>query len=956
MVSTGQRFTLVQFPRIGHHATMASPLTTSGRVCSVCGGHLSANGTCPGCLLRDGLYDPGAGSESKLSSGVFGDFEISRREDGSLWELGRGAMGVTYRAVDNVLKRTVALKVIEIRPGADGARAIRERFLREARVAGGLRHPNVAEVFHFEALPEVDRCYYAMELVVGETLESRVRRDGPLETTVALDVAVQVTRALVAAALQGLIHRDLKPANIMVSAKDCPLQVKVIDFGLAKAVAKEGVEMESTHGGFVGTPTFASPEQFRGVRADARSDIYSLGVTLWYALTGEVPYVGRSIEEIRRSHELSELPVRQLIDRKVPGVMVTLLRRVLAPDPIARPQSAKDLLAELESCRAKIASVPGRRRKRRAGAAVMLTAAVLAVVVAWQYSATEHRARPVLAPEASIAILPFESRSKNAEDAILAADIQNDVQTSLAKRSGLRVINATSTSGFQKPNRPGIRQIGQELGVANVLDGTVSREGDRLVVSLQLIDTRTTEQIWANRYNSQIVDSSGLPAQIASHVAAALAGALSPEEVAFAGRVPTLNAEAYEEYLRGIAQEARESNWNHNQDEILRAYGSAVRLDPSFSMAWARLSKAHSMYYWFHFDHTDGRVAQAKNALEIAERLQPGQGETHLARGYFHFWCERNYEAAIQDFSEARKRLPNSADALRALGYVVRRQGRWNESAMHLEQAAQLDPLNPVGLQQWGNTMEQLQRFPEERTIINRIIAIEPKVPRWIIWKARTYQFEGDLESAARLLESISSQIADSDLVHYARSVWFYQRNYQKVIESCLGGRPKDIADWDCDDILIELAQAQQWAGDEQSARTSFLKVRDCLENGVSADPEDFNEMARLGVVCAGLGDRSAAVRAGERAVATTQGDAMDGPRMEVNLAQIYAQLGDAEMAVRHLPRLLQTTASEINLSMLKLDPIWDPIRGDPRFQRLLANTLPDDAARMSQIEPANAR
>ena len=935
---------------------MASPLTTSGRICSVCGGQLSATGTCLGCLLRDGLQNPSAEPNPRFSSGIFGDFEVSRRDDGSLWELGRGAMGVTYRAVDNVLKRIVALKVIEIRPGTEGARAIRERFLREARVAAGLRHPNVAEVFHFEALPEVDRCYYAMELVVGETLESRVRRDGPLETTVALEIAIQVTRALVAAALQGLIHRDLKPANIMVSAKQCPLQVKVIDFGLAKAVAKEGVEMESTHGGFVGTPTFASPEQFRGIRADARSDIYSLGVTLWYALTGEVPHAGRSIEEIRRSHDLSELPVRQLIDRKVPPAMVTLLRRILAPDPIARPQSAKALLAELESCRATMASVPSRRRKRLTVAALMLTVAVLAFVVAWQYSAAVHRARPVLAPEASIAILPFENLSKNAEDAILAAGIQNDVQTSLAKRSGLRVINATSTSGFQKPDRPGIRQIGQELGVANVLDGTVSREGDRLVVSLQLIDTRNSEQVWANRYNSQIVDSTGLPGQIASHVAAALATALTPDEMAHGGNVPPIISEAYEEYLRGIAQESRESNWTDNQDEILRAYGNAVRLDPSFAMAWARLSKAHSMYYWFHYDHTDGRIVLANSALEMATKLQPELGETYLARGYYHFFCKSNFAAAVQDFLEARKRLPNSADALRGLGYVERRQGRWNAAAEHLEQATRLDPLNAQGLQQWGNTYECMQRFPEERAVINRIIAIEPKVPRWVIWKARTFQLEGDLESATRLLESISSKIAESDLVHYARGVWFYQRNYQKVIESCLAGRPKDIADWDCDDMIIELAQAQQWAGDEQSARTSFLKVRDCLEKSVSSDPEDFNETARLGIVCAGLGDRSAAVRAGERAVAITQGDAMDGPRMEMHLAQIYAQLGDAEMAIRNLPRLLQTTASELNLSMLKLDPIWDPIRGDARFQKLLATTPPHEMARSSPVELAPNR
>ena len=332
---------------------MESP-PASATVCSVCGEPLSASGGCVPCLLRAGL-DDAQEDASPPSSLVFGDFEIARRADGSLWELGRGAMGVTYRAVDKVLHRDVALKVIQTPPAADGSRAVRERFLREARAAAALRHPNVAGVFHLSASPGVDHCYFAMELVEGETLEVRVRRHGPLKVELALEIAIQVTRALMAAAARGLIHRDLKPGNIMLARGDADeLEVKVIDFGLAKAAAEAAGEMDLTHGGFVGTPAFASPEQFESGAIDARSDIYALGATLWFALTGRVPFSATTIEEMRSSRTRKTLPIEQLVAKKVPPAVIKLLRSCLAIDPAERPSSARELMDSLEFCHARI--------------------------------------------------------------------------------------------------------------------------------------------------------------------------------------------------------------------------------------------------------------------------------------------------------------------------------------------------------------------------------------------------------------------------------------------------------------------------------------------------------------------------------------------------------------------------------------------------------------------------
>ena len=358
------------------------------RVCPKCGTTIPDDawpGACPACLLETGLRlladesvagvgdassadklardDVTAVPHSKKADrtaavvGLFGDFDIARREDGAFWELGRGGIGVTYRARDTVLHRSVALKVIEVPPEAGNSEVVRERFLREARAAAALRHPNVAAVYHFGTVPEPDRCYYAMELVEGETLEARVRREGPLKVAQVLEIGAQVTRALIAAANQGLIHRDLKPANIMLTRSEdssAGFEVKVIDFGLAKVTAESFGERDLTHGGFVGTPSYASPEQFAGGRVDARSDIYSLGGSLWFALTGHRPCAGANVEEIRRCQTEAPLPVQQLVARKVPALVIELLRSMLAVDPDERPASARELMEALENCRSKL--------------------------------------------------------------------------------------------------------------------------------------------------------------------------------------------------------------------------------------------------------------------------------------------------------------------------------------------------------------------------------------------------------------------------------------------------------------------------------------------------------------------------------------------------------------------------------------------------------------------------
>src|SRR6266498_651806 len=322
--------------------------------CAVCGSTLeetSGGGLgCIVCSLRLGIWDEDAMPQDVGSDERFGVSEIERRPDGSLYELGRGAMAVTYRAIDTSLQRKVALKIVKSGIARRSAEA-RERFMREARAAAALRHENIATVFQFGICEETGQCFYAMELIEGETLQERVHRTGPLGVRATIETAQQVAAALAAAEKHGLVHRDLKPANLMLVASDGEtigadqknekLLVKIIDFGLAKALNAQTDPMSLTRDGFVGTPAFASPEQFApkafGAALDVRSDIYSLGATLWFTLTGKTPFAGHSEEEIHRAQQSNILPIEQLKAAHIPHRLRSLLKSMLALEPAARP-------------------------------------------------------------------------------------------------------------------------------------------------------------------------------------------------------------------------------------------------------------------------------------------------------------------------------------------------------------------------------------------------------------------------------------------------------------------------------------------------------------------------------------------------------------------------------------------------------------------------------------------
>src|SRR5215468_1074479 len=523
--------------------------------CATCGRpftQVGPKGECVRCLaslgfLNDSQSSEARGARSRLTPGPlkYDLFEVEVGEDGFPMELGAGAMAITYRARDTVLNSTVALKVIDRKvaqnPGA------RSRFLREARAAAQIHHPNVARVSHYGE--QDGECFYVMELVEGETLEAKVRRQGPMALAPALEIIEQAARALAAAEKCGVVHRDIKPSNIMLESdpSGTPI-VKVIDYGIAKVLAPDAQSgAEQTQTGFIGTPAFASPEQFgNGHKIDTRSDIYSLGATFWYLLTGRVPFLAGSMEEIRARQEKT-LPVEELRSLHVPAQVVSLIKSMLAPDPEDRPQSARELLDMLHRCGARFNPEARARRRRTFVIESLLVLALVAIVLGgWWYQHSQSLA----GRDRSIAVLPFENMSSDKENVFFTDGVQDEILTDLAKIADLKVISRTSVMQYKSGVERNLRKIAEELGVAHVVEGSVQRVGNRVRVNAQLIDARNDAHLWAQTYDRDLADVFAIQSEIAKAIADQLQAKLSPAEKNAIEQQPTSDLLAFDQYSR----------------------------------------------------------------------------------------------------------------------------------------------------------------------------------------------------------------------------------------------------------------------------------------------------------------------------------------------------------------------------------------------------------------------
>jgi TolB-like protein/tetratricopeptide (TPR) repeat protein len=944
-------------PIVGTCANCGRPLTQVG-----------AKGECLRCLVSLGFLDETqelekSGTGRRLTPGPlkYDHFEVEVGADGFPIELGSGAIAITYRARDTVLNSVVALKVIDRRvakmPG------VRSRFLREARAAAQIRHSNVARVSHYGE--EDGECFYVMQLVEGETLEARIRRDGPMPLALALEVIEQAARALAAAEKCGVVHRDIKPSNIMLESDPSgSLIVKVIDYGIAKILDPEAERgAEQTQTGFIGTPAFASPEQFapsEGMKIDTRSDIYSLGATFWYLLTGLVPFVGRTLQEVAE-RQAETLPLEQLKNAHVPARVIALLQSMLAVDPAKRPQSPRELLSAIHRCYMKFSAKARARRRRFLVAAAGATAVLGTVAIGtWLYQRVQSSGEI----ERSIAVLPFKNLSASGEDTYFTVGMQDEITDDLAKVAGMKVIGSQSTRSYLPGRERNLHAIGRDLGVRHLLEGTVSRDHDQMRVALHLVDLRDGAIQWAATYQRPLKEIFTLQGEITHSIAAQLQRQLSPEENAEVDTPPTIDLRAYDLYLQARAMpsamllEVESTSLYPDAKRAIPMLEEAIRRDPNFVLAYCELARWHDeLYFRRNVGPPEERSIDHRSlseaALEKARRLQPDSGAVHLALARHALQISNNVEEGAIQIQLARKALPNNAQVEAIAGRAARRKDRWDEAIVCLERAVSLEPRDATLRVLLADTYRYMRRYPEYDRTIESAVALTPSDKLAEEPIVRTLARLECCAELAPLREAIIRQTAahqldDDESTTYwmMLAVWSHDA---EGITRILSKKHIPIS-WNgvvYPDAWFE-ALAARIRGDNDAAMKAFTIARGSTEQRVLADPSVGLDLSVLAIIDAALGHRELAVQEGRQACDLYSSKASNFllPALRCNLAVVYAWTGQNDLAIAELNALITRPAPTNAIAQptygdFRLNPLWDPLRNDPRFEALVQRLAP---------------
>jgi TolB-like protein/Tfp pilus assembly protein PilF len=551
----------------------------------------------------------------------------------------------------------------------------------------------------------------------------------------------------------------------------------------------------------------------------------------------------------------------------------------------------------------------------------------------------------------SVAVLPFQNLSSDPENAYFADGIQEEVLTRLAKIADLKVISRASTQQYQ--SQPGnLVEIAKQLGVANILEGSVQKAGNQVRVNVDLVNAQTGSQLWAETYDRKLSDIFAVESEIAKGIAESLQATLTGrEEQALAAR-PTNNPEAYDAYLRGLAFEARS---NYSSDALFRAidfYDLAVRLDPNFALAWARLSGAQALLYVNRYDTTAARRDAAKRALENAQKLQPNAPETLLFTGYYQFWVLHDYGLAKATFGRVSKMLPGNSQVLYALAAIARSEGHWDESISYWERGLALNPRNTALLTEVAFTYAALRQFPRAEKLYDRALDIVPNELSLMALKASIYQAEGNLQKAANLLKQVNTQTNSDMAIRIKLTQLRLERNHTEATQLVKGlqARLRLVSGIEKGSKQNGNALVYRVAGDTAQAKASAEEARKTLEPLRKEQPDNAFVAAALAVAYGILDEKDAALKEADRAVTLVPSskDRLSGPGFEENLALVEMIIGENSRAISILTRLLQTpyggwlySPAPITPALLRLDPIWDPLRADPAFQKLCQEKQP---------------
>ena len=854
-----------------------------------------------------------------------------------------------FRARQKSLNRTVALKVISL--GQWASEAHLKRFRREAESAASLDHPSIVPIY--EVGERDGSCYFSMKFVEGGQLDEVVKLT-PMSIRQAAELIAKVARTVHYAHEHGILHRDIKPGNILLDKNGEP---HLTDFGLARLLDAQSSVTRTID--VLGTPSYMAPEQAAGetTKLCKATDVYGLGAVLYQLLTGQPPFAGgTTYETIRLLRETEPRPPRSL-NPKIDRDLSTICLKCLEKDPKRRYSTALALTEDLEHwlkhepIQAKPSGVFTHSRKwvRRNPSTTVFVTLLVALGASLGVMVWNHKSVPLI-PK-SVAVFPFENLSDDPDNAYFAEGIQDEILTRLASVADLKVISRSSTQRYQ--SKPGnLAAIAKQLGVANIVEGSVQKAAGQVRVNVQLVNAQTDSHLWAETYDRKVTDILGVESEIARRVAESLRAKLSGREQQALAVKPTNNPAAYDAYLRGLAFDARNA---YSTDALVKAidsYERAAQFDPDFAVAWARLSRAHANLYVRLGDPTAARRDAAKSALENAQKLEPNSPETLLALGYYQYWVLRDYGSAKSTFGRVSKMLPSSSEVPEAFGLIARREGHWDESNTYFEQALTLDPRNVELLVETAGTYTALRQFSVALKLYDRVLDIVPNDSDLIGLKARIYQAEGNLQEAAKLLPQINEQTPSATAFTAKIAQLILERNYGEAIRLLHARQTQFHFTSEMDKGLNQLllAWTLRCAGDTGAAETTADKVRNIIEQLRKGQPDNVVFAASLSQAYTVMGKKDSALAEGQRAITlfSYAKDSVSAPALEFNWAVIQMTFGETSRAISTLTRLLQTPYSvglygppPITPAILRLDPIWDPLRSDRRFQKLCEEKQP---------------
>jgi len=834
-------------------------------------------------------------------------------------ELGKGGMGNVYRVFDKKLDEEVALKIIKPEVAYNGNSI--DRFSNELKFARKVAHRNVCKMYD---MGEKEGTHYiTMEYVAGESLKSMIGMMGQLSAAQVIFIAKQMCEGLAEAHRLGVVHRDLKPSNIIVDREG---NARILDFGLACSLKAKSI---TGPGVMIGTPSYMSPEQVDAKQVDKRSDIYSLGVILYEMIAGRLPFNGDTALSLALKHK-TEKPLDPIdFNAQMPLELNRVILKCMEKEKEKRYQDTKELLSDLSKIEDGITTVEREipRKKPVTFKAIMVTlrkrwvmiaalfAAVAVAGMAILYSGIK---RPMLATEATLlVVLPFENLGPPGDE-YFADGMTEEITSRLAALYGLAVISRTSAKQYKKTDMT-TQQIGEEF--IRVSDDT---------------------HLWVERYDRVINDIFSVQSEIADEVAKQLdLTVLEPERRALYEK-PTENLEAYDHYLKGREYEYK--GWLHsdaNEFELaIENLEKATELDPDFALAYVQVSLIHSRMYFFGDNRTTERLIKSRNAVDRALELEPDLPEAHVALAYYYYWGLLDYNRAEEIYNSIQKARPNSSPEL--LGYIQRRQGKWEQSLATLEKAFKLNPRFSQLAYEIGLSYLGTHRYEKAEEWFNRALSINPerltprlgKVGILVLSKSNT-------KEARALLETLPQH-------HLTDYMWFtlgmLERNYQEVLDR-LASLPYDSFEAQHFYFHKDLAFAaayhamKEWSLMKTRAESACI----ALEEAVRENPGDPRFHASLGLAYAYLGRKAEAVQEGNHAVKLhpVSKDATFGPRYFLNLTRIYTVIGEYDKAIDQLEYLLSIPSCEflwqyVSIPLLRLDPQWDLLREYPKFQRLL--------------------